>query len=260
MDYVIVCLVALLVSGLTLFSGFGLGTLLMPAFAFFFPLPVAVAATAVVHLSNNLFKVALLGKKADWGIVLRFGLPAVLAAIAGALLLEYLAEMPALFSWIWGGTQYPVGLVKLVMGVVIVLFALFELVPATANLQFDSKFLSLGGAVSGFFGGLSGHQGALRAAFLSRAGLEKEAFVATGTISAVLVDVFRLMVYGVAFYQSRLELSSSVWGLVAAATACAFVGSFVGVRLLKKVTMRLIQVIIGVLLVFTGLAMVAGLL
>ena len=45
---------------LTLFSGFGLGTLLLPAFAFFLPLEVAVASTAVVHAANNLFKVGLL--------------------------------------------------------------------------------------------------------------------------------------------------------------------------------------------------------
>ena len=56
MDYVIISIVALLVSGLTFFSGFGLGTLLMPAFALFFPIEVAVAATAIVHLANNIFK------------------------------------------------------------------------------------------------------------------------------------------------------------------------------------------------------------
>jgi hypothetical protein len=31
----------------------------MPAFALFLPVPVAVAATAVVHLANNLFKLVL---------------------------------------------------------------------------------------------------------------------------------------------------------------------------------------------------------
>ena len=51
-----VCLTAFVVAGLTLFSGFGLGAVLMPAFAVFFPVEVAVAATAVVHLANNIFK------------------------------------------------------------------------------------------------------------------------------------------------------------------------------------------------------------
>jgi len=88
MGYVVICLVALFVSALTLFSGFGLGTLLMPAFALFFPLPVAIAATAVVHLANNIFKVILVGKKADWGVVLRFALPGAVAAMIGAALLS----------------------------------------------------------------------------------------------------------------------------------------------------------------------------
>ena len=55
MELVLIGLVALLTSGLTLFSGFGLGTILMPVFALFFPLPLAIAATAVVHFANNLF-------------------------------------------------------------------------------------------------------------------------------------------------------------------------------------------------------------
>lgn len=44
LKYVLITLIALVVSGLTLFSGFGLGTVLMPAFAVFFPVPTAIAA------------------------------------------------------------------------------------------------------------------------------------------------------------------------------------------------------------------------
>jgi uncharacterized protein len=53
MEYLVVCVVAVLMSALTLFSGFGLGMVLMPAFALFFPVPVAIAAAAVVNLANN---------------------------------------------------------------------------------------------------------------------------------------------------------------------------------------------------------------
>ncbi|TMA50932.1 MAG: sulfite exporter TauE/SafE family protein, partial [Deltaproteobacteria bacterium] len=68
MQYALVAGVALFVSALTLFSGFGLGKLLMPAFALFLPVPVAVSATAVVHFANNLFKLVLVGRKADWTV------------------------------------------------------------------------------------------------------------------------------------------------------------------------------------------------
>lgn len=35
MEYLVICLTSLGISGLTLFSGFGLGTVLMPAMAIF---------------------------------------------------------------------------------------------------------------------------------------------------------------------------------------------------------------------------------
>ena len=92
-------IVAFGVSMLTLFSGFGLGTVLMPFFALFFPLPVAIAATAVVHLSNNVFKVILVGKNADWQTVVRFSLPGAFAAIGGAFLLTYFESIPVLFTY-----------------------------------------------------------------------------------------------------------------------------------------------------------------
>ena len=53
---IVVSIAALFTSGLTFFSGFGLGTLLLPFFLIVFPPPVAVAATAAVHLVNNLFE------------------------------------------------------------------------------------------------------------------------------------------------------------------------------------------------------------
>ena len=43
MDIVVVSIAALFASALTLFSGFGLGTLLMPVVAIFFPVEIAIA-------------------------------------------------------------------------------------------------------------------------------------------------------------------------------------------------------------------------
>ena len=94
MEIVWVSLAALLASCLTFFSGVGLGTLLMPVVALFLPLEVAIAVTAIVHLANNLFKLALVGNKADRSIVVRFGAPAVLAALLGAWLLNLLSGLP----------------------------------------------------------------------------------------------------------------------------------------------------------------------
>lgn len=260
MEYIIVCLVALMVSALTLFSGFGLGTLLMPAFALFFPLPVAIAATAVVHLANNIFKIILVGKKADWGVVLRFAVPGAFAAMLGAALLSLFAETTPLMTFSLSGRIFEVTIIKLLIGVIIIFFALFELLPFFTNLAFERKYLPWGGILSGFFGGLSGNQGALRSAFLIKAGLSKEAFVGTGVISTVIVDVARLFVYGVSFYTVHFAGINEIWRLVLAATLAAFLGAFIGSRLVKKITLRMLQVVVGVMLMIVGLGITGGLL
>src|SRR5512138_3816752 len=124
MEFLLVPLVALGASALTLFSGFGLGTLLLPAFALFFPADLAVAMTAVVHLLNNLFKLALLGRRADRGVVLRFGLPAVAASFAGAGALVGLSGLSPLASWSWGSRTFEIEPINLAMAALMIGFAL----------------------------------------------------------------------------------------------------------------------------------------
>lgn len=260
MENVIIPLVALIVAALTLFSGFGLGTLLMPAFALVFPIPVAVAATAVVHIANNVFKLGLVGRHADGRVVARFGIPAAAASFAGAFALTALEGVAPLTRWSAAGHTYAVTVEGVVIGIVIVIFAMFDLLPRFQKLSFEPKYLPLGGALSGFFGGLSGNQGALRAAFLIKSGLSKEAFIGTSVVCAIIVDVARLSVYGAAFWGAKFEaLPSSAFRLVALATVAAFVGSYAGARLVKKVTLHSLQIVVGVMLVLIGVALGVGL-
>jgi len=255
--YLLIPLAALVTAGLTLFSGFGLGTLFLPVFALFFPLEVAIAATAVVHLANNLFKVALLGKYADRGVILRFGLPAIAAAYLGARSLVWLGELPPLLTYHWGGRTLEVAPVKLVVAVLMVGFALLEAAPAGEKFTLERKFLPLGGVLSGFFGGLSGHQGALRSACLLRCGLGKESFIGTGAAIATLVDLSRLAVYIHRFFFPSLQAQA---GILAAAVAAALTGTFTGSRLLGRVTFRSIRILVSVLLGGVALGLATGLL
>jgi uncharacterized membrane protein YfcA len=260
MEYIVVCLAAVMVAALTLYSGFGLGTLLMPVFALFFPVEVAVAATAIVHLANNLFKVALVGRHADRPALLRFAVPAAFAGIGGALLLTSVTALPALARYSLAGREHTVTSAKLVIAVLMVAIALFELLPSFEKIRFDRRYLPLGGLLSGFFGGLSGHQGALRSAFLINAGLSKEAFIGTGVLAAVLVDVVRLSVYGISFLAKDWQaLEAGGITLVAAATTSAFLGSWLGARCVKKITLVTVQRIVGGMLLLLALALGTGL-
>jgi len=259
MEYAVVCLTAFFASGLTLFSGFGLGTILTPVLSIFFPVPVAVGAAAVVHLANNLFKSALIGRHANKKVLVRFALPAVIAALFGASLLTSFSSLPVLASYSLGGPVHEITPVKLTIGLLIVFFSFLELAPRFEKIAIDPKYLPLGGVLSGFFGGLSGHQGALRSMFLIRAGLAKEEFIGTSVVSAVIVDIGRLTVYGLGFYTASFTVPPPLKGLVLAAALSAFAGAFWGKKLMKKVTLRAVQIVVGITLILLGAGLSIGL-
>lgn len=259
--YLAVALAAAFAAGLTLYSGFGLGTLLLPVFALFFPVEVAVGATAVVHGANNVFKVALVGRHADRTTVLRFGLPAIAAALAGALLLGAFAGLEPLARYQLAGRTAVVTPLKLLMGTLMLGFAVFELAPALRHVRFRRRHLVLGGLLSGFFGGLSGHQGALRAAFLAKAGLDTPQFVGTSAVIGLLVDLTRLLAYAAVFLAAGHSLvpGAKAWPLVATGCLAAFAGVLIGKRHLHKVTIGAVQVLTGLLLALVAVLLGSGL-
>jgi uncharacterized protein len=255
MEIVIISIVAFLTAILTFFSGFGLGTILTPVFMIFFPVELSIALTGVVHFFNNIFKLFLVGSKADKYVLMRFGVPAVIAAVAGSFVLLALTDLAPLFSYEIAGRTFTVYPVKFIIALLLIFFAVLDLLPMTKKLEFGKNKLSLGGALSGFFGGLSGNQGALRSAFLIKAGLSKEAFVGTAVVISTFVDFTRLTVYAAGFMESGLYENITV---VVFATLSAILGAFIGNKLLKKITLSFIQTFVAIMLIVISVALGAG--
>jgi uncharacterized membrane protein YfcA len=245
MGLIFICLVSLTASFVTFFSGFGLGTVLLPVFAIFFPIDIAIALTAIVHFLNNIFKFSLIWQSINKHVVLLFGCPAFFASILGAFLLIYIKKWPPLISYSFAGHEHNITWVKLSVASIMMIFVLFDLLPHLKALSFDQKYLPIGGFLSGLFGGFSGHQGALRSAFLIRLGLSKESFIATGVAIACLIDLSRLSVYSTQI--SSKTLSDNIL-LLSVAVAAAFLGSWIGNRWSKKVTLKFVQIIVSVML------------
>jgi len=256
MEIVIISVTAFIVAILTFFSGFGLGTILTPVFMIFFPVDLAIGLTGIVHFFNNIFKSFLVGRKADKEGLLRFGVPAVIAAILDSWLLLNITDLKPLFSYEAFGKNHEVYPVKFIIPVLIIIVASIDLIPYFNKLQFGKDKLPIGGALSGFFGGLSGNQGALRSAFLIKAGLSKEAFIATAVVVSTFVDFTRLSVYATRFTKAGLSNNLT---LVVCATLSAIVGAYIGNKLLKKITLRFLQVTIAIMLIIISLALGAGL-
>ena len=251
MEYIAIPAAAFIASVLSFYSGFGLGTLLMPVLALFFPLPAAIAATAVVHGSNNLFKIMLVGLKADRDLVLKFGLPAIAAAAAGAWALHA-------FTALSGGASFSYVLLALLM----LGFAAMDIHPALKAVKFDRKYLPVGGLLSGFFGGLSGHQGALRSAFLVKTDVTPEAFVATNAVIGFMVDCARLGIYAYTIFLLGDAGGAAGFpaGVAAVSVAASVAGVVIGLKFLHKVTISLIQAItaamLGAIAVFLGAGLI----
>ena len=103
------------------------------------------------------------------------------------------------------------------------------------------------GALSGFFGGLAGNQGGLRAAALSSFGLSPAAFVATSTATGLIVDAARLPLY----VWSRGDAMLAEWPIVLVMTAGAIAGTLAGERVLRRVApaafRRVVYITVGAL-------------
>jgi uncharacterized membrane protein YfcA len=255
--YILIAVVSLFASFLTFFSGFGLGTILLPVFALFFDLPTSVLLTAIVHFLNNVFKFILVGKKINKTIFLKFGIPSFLAAFVGAYLLNSISASIILFQYQLFDHTFSITLLGAIIGVLILFFALWEAIPYFQKLTFNENKIMFGGCLSGFFGGLSGHQGALRSAFLLKLNLSKEVFIATGIAIACLVDLARMSVYAT---DLRSELISQNLGLLTSAIFSAWIGAFVGNKLLKKTTLGFIKWFVTVFMIAIALLIIFGLL
>ena len=255
MEVAIISLVAFLAAILTFFSGFGLGTILTPIMMIYFPVEIAVAFTGIVHFSNNIFKLFIVGNKANKEVLVKFGLPAIFAAFIGSYFLFNMNTEYIIYSYNLLGQIKSISLVKFIVSLLLIVFASFDLIPFFKKLEFGKKSLPIGGLLSGFFGGLSGNQGALRSSFLIKLSLDKETFIATTVVISTMVDFTRLGVYSSNLLQINLEdyLTLGVFSILAAT-----LGAFIGNKLLKKITLDYIRILVATLVLLLAFGLLLG--
>jgi hypothetical protein len=255
MEYFILPAVALIVALLTFFSGFGLGTVLLPVFTIFFPIPIAITMTAIIHFFNNFFKFYLVGKNTNWKIVITFGMPALLAAFIGAAVFVSLSQISFIGRYELFGKVHLIEPLKLILGVLLLIFVTLELKTESLNLQLKKKHLIIGGLLSGFFGGLSGFQGVFRSMFLINCNLTKEEFIASGVVISCLVDLARIPIYS---FSSYGVLIKNNFLLLLITMIAAFIGAYLGNIFLKKTTIQLLKIIIAIFIYVISIFLIMG--
>ena len=112
----------------------------------------------------------------------------------------------------------------------------------------------LGGALSGFLGGLVGNQGGIRTAAMLGFEVDKRQFIATTTAVALLVDMARVPVY-LAMEAAQI---APLWPTIALAAVGVIGGTTFGEKLLARVPERRFRSVVGVLLLLLGLSFFIG--
>lgn len=227
--------IAIVAGGIASISGFGVGSLLTPAFVPGLGIKLAVAAVAIPHVVGTGLRLWQLWKHVNWRVLKSFGLASAAGGLGGALLGHWLqsAALTAIFALllIFAGLSGLTGMAK--------------------KMSFSGRAAWMAGIVSGVLGGLVGNQGGIRSAALLGFQLRRDAFVGTATAIALLVDGARLPVYLITEGRGILQVGNSV----IVATIGVVVGTLIGRRLLARIDDRLFRQAVSGLLVLLGIYM-----
>ncbi len=231
--------VAILAGAIAAVSGFGIGSLLTPLFALYFPLKLAVAIVSIPHLIGTAVRFQRLRAHLDRQVFIHFGLFSAAGGFIGAILSSR-AKSPTL---------------AIVFAGLLIFSGLSGLFGFSERMRFGRRAAWIAGGVSGFFGGLVGNQGGIRSAALLGFGIQRDALVATATAVALVVDGARMPVYFLTETQGVL----AAWRPMLIAVAGVLIGTVWGVHILRRIPELLFRRIVSGLIIALGIYMlIAG--
>ena len=173
----------------------------------------------------------------DFSAVKRYGWALIIGAIIGAVLHSYIPSDPLL----------------LVVGIALIILPILSVTEKWTNIRLPDTEDRIGGFGSGFFGGLTGHQGALRAMFLQKRLPDKVAYAATASVLALAVDLTRIPIY--IMFEGNAILDEFI--LIPCLVVSAILGVNLGKRWLTKWQQSRIRTGILIAIVASGVMYIA---
>jgi uncharacterized membrane protein YfcA len=214
-------------------AGFGSSTLLIPVAFLFMDIKTAVFIVAVFHLFNNLFKIRMFWKQINFQIFVLFGLPSILMAFTGAVLISIL----------------PVDVISKILAAFLIIYAVYSFLKPKFSLKESKITAVLGGSLSGLLAGLIGLGGAVRGAFLVAFNLAKETYVGTSAMIATVIDLTRIPTY----IMTKVVQDTSFYILIPFLIVSAYFGVRTGKVLLTKINQDTFRRIVAVALLLVGI-------
>jgi uncharacterized membrane protein YfcA len=207
-----VAAIGVLAGGTAAVIGFGIGSLMTPLLITRVDPHLAVSLIVVPHMLATALRYWQHRGSVDRSLFRRFGIPSAAGAFLGAALQGALTS-----RWL-----------VVTLGALLIASGISNLRQRPGNRKPSQSAAVLLGALAGFFGGVVGNQGGVRAAGLRAFPLSPRSFLATGTAVALLVDVARTPVYLLRSWRPLLDLAP----VVALASAGCLLGTILGERIL----------------------------
>ena len=230
---VIAAVAAVIAGAIASISGFGIGSVLTPVLSTEFDVRLAIALVSLPHLAGTFVRFLLVRTHIDRDVLLGFGAASAIGGLAGASL-QAVVQSAALAT---------------IFGLLLVFAGLGSLIGFAQRMRFSGRRSALvGGALSGLLGGLVGNQGGIRAAALLGFDVERQAFIATATAVALIVDGARIPVYLV----TQGADNAAQWPLILLLALGAVAGTLLGERTLRRMSEAVFRRVVGALLLVLG--------
>src|SRR5215813_13421151 len=233
--HLVVFLASVLAGAVAAISGFGIGSLFTLLLAARYGTKLAVAIVSIPHLVATAARLVRLREHVDKRVFINFGILSAAGGLLGALL-NLRANSPVL---------------SIVFGCLLLFAGISGLTRMADRMRFGRRMAWTAGALSGFFGGLVGNQGGIRSAALLGFNIQKEALVATATAIALIVDGARMPIYLAVETRGILD----AWPVLAVAIAGVLLGTFWGVRVLRRIPDRIFRKLLSALILALGIYM-----
>lgn len=212
-------------------GGFGSSMLFVPFASFFFDFQSVLGLTAAFHVLSNLTKLALFKEGIDRYLLIYLGIPSIIFVVIGAFISKSIEST----------------LLEIILAIFLIVISLALLIKQDLKLKINKANTISGGVLSGFLAGLLGTGGAIRGIALSSFTLSASVFVATSAMIDLGVDLSRSVVYAFNGYIHWEELK---W--LPALLVTTIIGTWIGKRLLNKISAERFRTIVLLLICATG--------
>jgi len=238
MTIFMVIVTALAASILAAVAGFGGAVIMLPVLVWAVGIYDAIPILTIAQLIGNLSRVVFNKRELKWPVVGRFALGAVPAAVIGGIIF---ATAPA------------TALVRL-LGVFLIVMVIYRHTRWGKNARLTLRGFVPLGAASGILSAVLGTVGPFAAPFFLSYGLIKGAYIGTEAMTAAIMHVTKLGVYG---SYALIGIHTLLIGI--AIGAVMILGTYLGKRLLNKVPENIFPYIIeGTMLVAGVLFIIRG--